>query len=491
MIYLIIFIEGMKMIKSKITPARHGLKFKIWYYFVFLIIFIAILMWLLQIVFFNQFYLKFKEREIRGIGLLLADEYESESFHGSIYRKTNYGSMPVRIFNKNGISGLSSSILELANPDPIDIILFSESVSELSGNEISHVVDNPSVAGSQYMVYGMLLRENTDESESIYLYIFSQLSSMDNTASVLKEQLVIIAIVSLFFAVVLSFFMSSRLVRPIAQLTAAAGLLAEGNYDVTFRGGVYTEADGLADALNYATVELMKTDKLRRELIANVSHELRTPLTMIKAYAEMIRDISGSNPPKRDAHINVIINESDRLTELVNDILDISKYESGTTKIELAEADISHITESVVDTFSEMYSGDGYSFMLHCDKNIFAPVDEKRFKQVLYNLIINAINYTGSDKTVLVTVIDSPSHARFEITDSGCGIPEDQTDKIWERFYRLNDYRTRPASGTGLGLSIVKSILKLHDADFGITSQEGAGCTVWFEIKKYRESALS
>ncbi len=113
-----------KSIYSK--PAKHGLKFKIWHYFLYLILFIAVLMWLLQIVFFNQFYLKFKEKEIKKIGITLTEEYKSDDFRGNIYRKSNYGGMPVRVFNKRGIASLSSSVLELSNPDPIDIILFIE-----------------------------------------------------------------------------------------------------------------------------------------------------------------------------------------------------------------------------------------------------------------------------------------------------------------------------------------------------------------------------
>lgn len=474
------------MIKNKILPAKHGLKFKIWYYFVFLIIFIAILMWLFQIVFFNQFYLKFKEREIRDIGTILVNENKSESFQGNIYRKTNYGSMPVRLFNKGGIAGLSSSVLELSNPDPIDIILFSEPIFFDTEEDIFHVVNNPSVEGSQYMVCGILLKTGQTENENIYLYIFSQLSSMDNTASVLKELFVIITIISLIFAIILSFLISSRLVKPITQLTDTAGLLAKGNYDITFEGGVYTEADELANALNYATKELLKTDNLRRELISNVSHEFRTPLTMIKAYAEMIRDISGPNAAKREAHINVIINESSHLANLVNDLLVISKYESGTSEMEFSYLNISEMTMDVVNSFSEIYLNEGYEFISECEENLYAEVDEMKFKQVLYNLIKNAINYTGKNKKVFIILKNAGKKIRFEITDTGNGIPEDQIDKVWDRFYRLNEYKHRVVAGTGLGLSIVKSILKLHHADFGIISSEGNGCMVWFEVNKVR-----
>lgn len=470
------------MKKYNIMPAKHGLKYNIWFYFVFLIIFIAILMWLFQIVFFNQFYLKFKEREIRNIGNALVSEYKTENFHGNIYRKTNYDSMPVRIFNRDGIANLASSLLQLSNPDPIDILLFSEPYGETYTNEIFKVLDNPSISGSQYMVYGMFLKEGETESKDIYIYIFSQLASMDNTASVLKEQLVLITIISLVFAVILSLVISFRLAKPISQLTDTAGRLATGNYDITFEGGVYAEIDKLADSLNYATNELSKTDRLRRELISNVSHELRTPLTLIKSYAEMIRDLSGSNPAKREQHLDVIINESNRLTDLVNDILDLSKYESGTSQLEFSPVNITKVTKNIIKTFSEMYSKDGYDFILHCEENLEASVDDKKFHQILYNLISNAVNYTGDDKKVFISVKKTDGKIRFEITDSGDGIPSDQEDKVWDRFYRANEYKSRPVAGTGLGLSIVKSILKLHNAEYGIINSPGNGCTFWFEI---------
>lgn len=463
------------------VPAKHGLNFNIWYYFVVLIIFIAILMWLFEIVFFNQFYLKFKEREIKNIGNDLISEYKSENFHGNIYRKTNYDSMPVRIFNKDGIANLASSLQQLSNPDPIDIILFSEPVGENNYNV--KVVDNPSTSGSQYMVYGMLLKEGETESKDIYIYIFSQLASMDNTASVLKEQLVIITLISLIFAIILSLFISFKLAKPISQLTETAGQLAAGNYDIDFKGGVYTEIDKLAESLNYAKNELSKTDKLRRELIANVSHELRTPLTMIKAYAEMIRDLSGTNPEKREQHLNVIIYESNRLTDLVNDILDLSKYESGISQLELSYVNITQMTKNIVNTFSHMYKKDGYSFIFNYDENIVALVDDKKFHQVLYNLISNAVNHTGCDKNIFISAKKIADKIRFEITDTGAGIPSGQEEKIWDRYFSTDEYKSRPVAGTGLGLSIVKNILKIHNAQYGVTSND-KGCTFWFEINQ-------
>ncbi len=465
-------------------PAKHGLKFEIWHYFLYLILFIAVLMWLLQIIFFNQFYLKFKEKEIKKIGIILTREYKADDFKGNIYRKSNYGSMPVRVFNKKGIASLSSTVLELSNPDPIDIILFIEPLIKNGKNEVFHIIEDPSVEGSKYMVYGKFLKTGNKDDDNVYLYIISQLASMDNTASVLKQQLIIITIASLIFAIILSFFISSLLVKPITQITDTAGLLAEGNYDIYFQGGVYFEIDKLADALNYATNELSKTDKLRKELISNVSHEIRTPLTMIKAYAEMVRDISGYNTEKRNYHINTIITETDRLSDLVNDILDISRYETGTFEVNCAEINISNITKNVVKMFSDTYIKDGYIFNLNYDDNMIIDGDEHKIQQVLYNLIINAINYTGNDKTIDIYLKDVGSSVRFEVTDTGNGIPSDKIDQIWDRYFRFGEFHPRPVIGTGLGLSIVKNILKIHHASYGVISSIGNGSTFWFEIKK-------
>jgi signal transduction histidine kinase len=350
--------------------------------------------------------------------------------------------------------------------------------------EVFHVVEDPSVKGSEYMVYGKILRTGETPDDNIYLYIISQLASMDNTASVLKQQLVLITIISLIFAIILSFFIASKLVKPITQLTDAAGLLAEENYNITFEGGGYSEIDKLSQALNYATNELSKTDKLRRELISNVSHEIRTPLTMIKAYAEMIRDISGANEEKRTSHINTIINESNRLSDLVNDILDVSRYESGIYEINCSETNISDIIEKIVKNFRGMYQNDGFTFCLDCDENMIIYADETKIQQVLYNLIVNAINYAGEDKTIYISLKDKGEKIRIEVIDTGKGIPEDKIDKIWDRFFRAEEYYHRNIVGSGLGLSIVKNILTIHNAEFGVDSSSGKGCMFWFEMNK-------
>lgn len=272
---------------------------------------------------------------------------------------------------------------------------------------------------------------------------------------------------------------------PSVKLTKSAEELATGDYNVTFEQGDYTEISQLADVLNHTTKELSKTDELRRDLVANVSHDLRTPLTIIKSYAEMIRDISGEKPAKRQEHIGVIIDESDRLANLVNDLLDLSKMEAGTAELQITAFDLAKTTEDILDRFRIYSENEGYRFEVQFESGCTVKADQHKMEQVIYNLIGNAVNYTGQDKTVKVLVQNKQNKVRFEVSDTGKGIPQEEINSVWERYYRVSQRHKRDAVGTGIGLSIVKSILEAHKAEYGVNSIIGQGSAFWFELSKY------
>ena len=161
-----------------------------------------------------------------------------------------------------------------------------------------------------------------------YVYIFTMLEDINATSIILKNQLIYIMFIALLFAVLIAFFLSKRITKPIEEITDKSKKLADGDYSVIFERNGITEIDDLADTLNYLESEISKTDEFRRDLMANVSHDLKTPLTMIKAYSEMIRDISYKNKKKREEHLDIIISETDRLNILVNDILTLSKLQA-------------------------------------------------------------------------------------------------------------------------------------------------------------------
>ena len=276
----------------------------------------------------------------------------------------------------------------------------------------------------------------------------------------------------------MAWILSKGITRSIIRLNTAAKELAKANYNISFTAGDYKEITELSETLNYATKELRKTEQLQRELLANVSHDLRTPLTMITAYGEMIRDLPGEDTPE---NVQVIIDEAMRLTALVNDILDISKQQAGVINISLEEYNLTQSIQGIIDRFFRMLGPKGYQIQFLYKEEVFVYADKEKLGQVIYNLVGNAINYTGKDKKVIVKQSRLLGRVRVEVIDTGDGIPEEELPYIWERYYKGN--QKRAITGTGLGLSIVKNILKLHKANFGVQSKKGEGSVFWFEIE--------
>ena len=243
------------------------------------------------------------------------------------------------------------------------------------------------------------------------------------------------------------------------------------------------EINELVDTLNYAKTELSKTDELKRDLMANVSHDLKTPLTMIKAYAEMVRDLTYKDEEKRNSNLNTIINETDRLNSLVNDILDLSALQASNT-LECSEFDLTQMIKQIISRFNILTEKENYSFVFNFPKEeIIVYADKKRIYQVIYNLINNAINYTGDDKKVFIEIEELAKTYKVNIKDTGKGIPKNEIKHIWDKYYHNEKKHKRNEYGTGLGLSIVKNILQNHHFKYGVESSN-KGTTFYFEIKK-------
>ena len=227
---------------------------------------------------------------------------------------------------------------------------------------------------------------------------------------------------------------------------------------------------------------------MQKELIANVSHDFKTPLTMIKAYASMIMEISGDIPEKRNKHAQVIVDEADRLTSLVSDVLDLSKIRSGLSEFKKAPVDMSEKVREIMDRFAYLKETQGYAFETEIEEGLIACADEVKIEQALYNLIGNAVNYTGEDKKVYVRLKQTGAEAfRFEVQDTGKGIKSEELAEIWDRYYRSKEMHKRPVQGTGLGLSIVKTVLQMHGFEFGVQSEVGAGSTFYVVFPLYKE----
>ena len=298
-----------------------------------------------------------------------------------------------------------------------------------------------------------------------------------------------ISLIASLAAVVAAFavggLLSILIARPVTEVTEEAKELARGNYNLDLRKDhFFSEIAELSEALDAAGQEISKADRVQRELIANVSHDFKTPLTMIKAYASMIREISGDNKEKRDAHAQIIIDETDRLSALVSDVLDLSKLKAGTAE-ERTVFDLSEEVKGILSRFDYLAETQDYRIEAVIDDGLIVKAERNRIGQVVYNLVGNAVNYTGDDKRVRVKLMKKGASARLEVIDSGKGIPPEEVDTIWDRYYRSESTHKRPVQGTGLGLSIVKNILLQHDLPFGVISEVGKGSCFWTEFPLY------
>ena len=317
------------------------------------------------------------------------------------------------------------------------------------------------------------------EGNEIFALLSTVLVPVEPTVSTIRFELNLIIGFLLLLSLGLGYLLSRTISRPLVKLNDASKQLSSGRFDPTGIGG-YREVRELSDTLRYAAEEINKVDTLRRELIANVSHDLRTPLTLISGYSEVMRDIPGENTPE---NLQVIIDEANRLTRLVNDMLDLSKMEAGMDSLNREELDFTELVGSILLRYDKLVEQDGYQILFEKDREeVLVWADRTKLSQVVYNLVNNAIHYGGEDKTVVVRQKVLADSVRLEVTDHGEGIEPDKLGEIWDRYYRVDKNHTSATVGSGLGLSIVKTVLQLHGARYGVESEVGKGSTFWFEI---------
>lgn len=327
------------------------------------------------------------------------------------------------------------------------------------------------------LIYAEVLKLSGEDER--FVLVTAMITPVDTVINTIRIQLIFVSVIFILFAIVLAFLVSKRISRPLVEINTTIKQLARRNYNVEFNSRGYLEANELSDTLNLTRDELQKTDNLRQELIANVSHDLRTPLTMITGYGEVIRDLPGENTPE---NVQVIIDEANRLSSLVNDMLDLSKLQSGAIELETEQVCITDEINEIFRRYTKLVEQEGYNLSFKFDKNVYVNADRIKLGQVIYNFINNAINHCGEDKTVIVTQKANDKRVRIEVEDHGEGIPEDKLEYIWDRYYKVDKEHKRGVIGTGLGLSIVKNILDLHGAKYGVKSKQGSGSVFWFEM---------
>jgi signal transduction histidine kinase len=469
-----------------------SIKFRVWIYFLLLAGALLLLVWFLQIYFLTNYYEEMKVQQTRETALTLSSYYQNGNINEVInesQKATDGDDVYVRI--DRGDKTIFPPDVNIEYQKAISEIqpILEDNMSASNSNRkavVSKTIVDPD-DGTKTFVTATCI----DIKKEIVLYLVSPLTPITSTVTILQNQMFMIIIIGLVLAFLLSLYLSTRISRPITSITGAARKLADGQYGTSFPVDrrQYTEIQDLSRTLDKMSKELSKTLTLQKDLLANVSHDLRTPLTMIKSYAEMIRDLSGDIPEKRNAHLDVIIEETDRLNTLVSDMLTLSRMQSGTITLDETVFDLRQAIESVLRPYRILEAQEGYSIRFTCRaEKVLVNGDEEKIKQVVSNLLTNAIKYCGADKQIFVNLYRWGRRVHCEVVDHGVGIKPEELSHIWDRYYKTSSNHARSASGSGLGLSIVKEILTMHHAKFGVESKVGKGTTFWFELSTVEEA---
>ena len=472
-------------------------RIKLLSYFVFFTVVIFTVLWLLQTVFLQKFYNSMIIRNTVRVADKIGAESNNTDIRSYIDDISRNNSILVFVTDTSGNILYSSDEYKKGHKfrDDRDDFRGSEGRNDMEMRfRYRELPDNYSeflkavnssdsgeaeIQTDDLYVYGRFI-DFCGSDEKAVLYIGTTLNAVGSTARIIRVQLIWVTLLSIIIGFVLALFMSRSFSRPISQLNEKAHRLGGADDDVNYNEGFCTELDELNMTLDTTSKKLKKNKEFQNELLANVSHDLRTPLTMIKGYAEMIRDISREDEKQCAEDVAVIVEETDRLTALVNEILEYSELQMSDSEPVMNDVDLCETVSSVADSFEKLYSKDGYVFERSIAENVHVKGNASRLQRAVYNLLDNAVRHAGEDKWTGVTLRTDSGKAIIEISDHGNGIAADELERIWDRYYTK---RQRSGKGvSGLGLAIVKQTASMHNGSCSAESEQGKGSIFRIEL---------
>lgn len=330
------------------------------------------------------------------------------------------------------------------------------------------------------------------------------LEAFKESVSITNQFALGIGIVLVIIGVIWAYFLSKRFTRPILELNEIAQKMSKLNFhenvDVKHNdevGQLGHSINNLSNRLEMTINELndkncmledeikikQQIDETRKEFIYAVSHELKTPIALIRGYADALRLDIMEDTQDKDFYCDVIVDESCRMDSIVKELMSLLEMESGQYKLEKSSIDIYTLIDYDIAKFSNILKEKNIKVQFENDGNIEVFVDPMKIEQVIVNYLNNAINHVDNNKIIRITIEEKNDKVRVRMFNSGKNIEEDQMDKIWGHFYKVDKARARQYGGSGLGLSIVKAVQTLHGNDFGVYNVYD-GVMFWFDVEK-------
>ncbi len=338
--------------------------------------------------------------------------------------------------------------------------------------------------GEKVMALTYVLPKNENGVNGAVRYIIS-LEDIDTQLVQIWIIIGLLLVVFISFVVTSGAFFINSIINPVRKINETASKIAKGDFKVSIEKYKYDDEIGqLCDTINNMAYEIGETERMKNEFISTVSHELRTPLTAIKGWGETIRSAKDDDGELVEKGINVIVNESERLTDLVEELLDFSRMESGKMTLKTSKIDIVKELSEVLEVFRERSEREGIELIVNIPYNSLTLVgDKNRLKQVFVNVIDNSFKYNKKGGFVKVNLECTNTDIKVIISDNGCGISKNDLPRVRERFYKANNSQR----GSGIGLAVTDEIIKMHDGEMLIESKIGCGTTTTLILpRKYK-----
>ena len=329
-------------------------------------------------------------------------------------------------------------------------------------------------SGESVMAVTRVIKTTGGESIGAVRYVVS-LEAANRKIFVSISVIIFGALLIIYFIINSGAYFIRFIVIPVREMSATARRIAEGDFETTVDKMYDDEIGELSDSINYMASELAASEKLKNDFISSVSHELRTPLTAIKGWAETMRAGDTYDPVIMNKGMSVIVGESERLTGIVEELLDFSRIQEGRMLLMMDKIDLLAELDEAIYMLRERALSEN-KHLLYDEPEFIPPVmgDKNRIKQVFINIIDNALKYTPSSGVIGIQVTSNDDTVTIAISDNGCGIPAEHLPKVKEKFYKAN----QTIRGSGIGLAVADEIMQLHKGSLTIESTEGIGTTV-------------
>ena len=367
------------------------------------------------------------------------------------------------------------------------------------------IIENfdPTVTGNSYYVVdrffdtfdkqylNVIVPINSDFKVKGYVTMHYSMQKIDNSMNHMTGIFLVTFLILFLLSMIILIFFTEMVYLPLRKITYATEQYAQGNMHYEFQVDSDDEIGYLAACLNYMASEIARAEDDQKKFVANVSHDFRSPLTSIRGYLEAMLD--GTIPPEMyEKYLNIVLNETERLTKLTNSLLTLNNLNTKGMLLDKTDFDINQVIRGTAASFEGSCRNKTIAIeVILLEEEMYVNADIEKIKQVLYNLLDNAIKFSHHNSVITIETSEKKNKLLVSVKDSGIGIPKDDLKLIWDRFYKSDLSRGKDKKGTGLGLSIVKEIINAHGENINVVSTEGVGTEFVFTLSLSKKQNIN